>query len=132
VPVLVVPVPVDVVEVPVEAVEVPVEAVAPVVPVLPVEPVPDGVAVGVGVAVAVPVALVLPLDEASAEAPLGAGPLGIVTVAGGPGTSGAMGSPPPQPATRSATSRRPSEPTRSPYPLSAEGRTSGGRMWGSR
>ncbi|MEA2281519.1 MAG: hypothetical protein QOK21_2126 [Solirubrobacteraceae bacterium] len=76
--------------------EVPVEAVAPVVPVVPVEPVPLGVAVAVAVAVGVavvpvPVELVLDPPVEPDDAAAGAGPFGIVTVAGAPGTSGASG-----------------------------------------
>jgi hypothetical protein len=117
--------------------EVPVEAVAPVVPVVPVEPVPVGVAVAVAVAVGVavvpvPVELVLEPPDEPEDAAAGAAPLGIVTVTGGPGTSGASGCPPPQPARTTVPSRRPSRPRRVPTALSAEGRTSGGRMWGSR
>jgi hypothetical protein len=127
----------DEVEVPVAVEEVPVEAVAPVVPVVPVDPVPVGVAVGAGVALGVavvlaPVELVSAPLDVSGDAAAGAAPLGMVTVAGGPGTSGARGSPPPQPASRTVPSRRPRSAKRVPTALSAEGRTSGGRMWGSR
>jgi hypothetical protein len=130
-------VPLDDVLVPLVAEDVPVEAVAPVVPVVPVDPVPVGVGVAVAVAVGVavelePVELVPEPLDVSDEAAAGAAPFGIVTVAGGPGTSGASGSPPPQPARRTVPSRRPSRPRRVPTALSAEGRTSGGRMWGSR
>jgi hypothetical protein len=116
---------------------VPVDAVAPVVPVAPVEPVPVGGAVaaaeGVGVAVAVPVALELvPEVPVAVAAAAGAAPFGIVTVAGGPGTSGAIGSPPPQPASTTVPSSKPSRLRRTPTALSAEGRTYGGRMWDSR
>jgi hypothetical protein len=134
-PVPVVPL-VEVPVVPVLVELVPVDAVAPVVPVVPVEPVPLGVAVatadGVGVAVAVPVAPELVSELPDAPAALGAAPFGIVTVAGGPGTSGAIGSPPPQPASTTVPSSRASRLRRVPTALSAEGRTSGGRMWGSR
>jgi hypothetical protein len=115
---------------------VPVDAVAPVVPVVPVEPVALGVAVaptdGVGVAVAVPVAELVPEVPEAVAAAEGAVPFGIVTVTGGPGTSGAIGSPPPQPASTTVPSSRPSRLRRTPTALSAEGRTSGGRMWDSR
>jgi len=137
-PVPVVPL-VEVPPVPVLVELVPVDAVAPVVPVVPVvpvEPVPLGVAVatadGVGVAVAVPVVSELVPDVPDALAAAGAAPFGIVTVAGGPGTSGAIGSPPPQPASTTVPSSRQSRLRRMPTALSAEGRTSGGRMWGSR
>lgn len=129
--------PVDVEVVPVAVELVPVEAVVPAVELVPVEPVPVAVAVGVAVApgvVEVPEVvpeLLEPDPEGLAAA--GAAPLGIVTVAGGPGTSYAVGSPPPQPASARVPSRRARRPTRGRSALSATGgRTSGGRMWGSR
>jgi hypothetical protein len=117
--------------------DVPVEAVAP--PAPPVEPVPLGAgAVPVGVAVGVAVELPLVSPElvplaAPAPAPAGwPGSFGIDTEAGGPGTSGASGWLPPQPATPRVASSSASRPRRAVAALNAAGRTSGGRMWGSR
>jgi hypothetical protein len=120
---------------------VPVEAVVPAVPVVPVDPVPEGVAVAVadepadavGVGVAVPLESALEPLAASAVAE-GPAPLGTAIETGGPGTSGAAGLLPPQPA--SATARRQSSRAgraeRIIAALSAAGRTSGGRTWDSR
>jgi hypothetical protein len=116
--------------------------VVPAVPVVPVEPVEpvvplDGVAVAPGVAVgdAVDPLLVseLLVSPLAPEAEGAGCPFGIAIVAGGPGTSGATGSPPPQPArTAAVKSVRPRTAERAQPALSGVARTSGGRMSGSR
>ena len=115
------------------------EVVVPAVPVDPVEPVAplDGVAVAPGVAVgdAVELPLVSPLLELPLvpEAVAAGCAFGIDTGAGAPGTSGASGSPPPQPPrTAAVRSSRPRTARRAEPALSAGARTSGGRMSGSR